>query len=1027
MTVWQLPTSSPARAAEPNEELARLIISQMKARQGLAFDLGCGDGGLAMAVARRTDLIFECVVPDPGALVRTRQAIDAAGLYGTRVAVSPGNLARLEYPSHCASLILCGDEFVDGKAGRDFRELYRLLSPNGIAWIGQSAAAAKKGQALTRPQLEGWLKEAGIISYTIVEEKGLWARITRPRSAGWDEWTHRSHDPANTFGSEDTITGPHFKAQWVSDFRPGLSSAAVAVAGGRIVLASLSYDKFPETTPHIQVLDAYTGIELWARVGKKQLPIERPTALYSNRESCSDIAVVGDLLYLLGGKFCHVFDLANGELKQSLPIPKEAQPADGDAWLYLACVGDLLYGAVGSPPRVKTDWNTMLYRGVSKAVFALDRTTGRLRWINRTPASICSLCLGNGRLYFCDATLKLHALDAKTGVEAWSAPVPYPPGTVIAGGSFYRDKVWLLHNLPTGKKDRLGNDLSPADLLTAGHNSRELDAFSARDGKHLFRAPFGMKVAGVSFAGGQVFGTGQHGGYGIAVADVETGSFKWRSKENLKCTPSLAAPNCFLSQRAACASILDLRPLQKSPNPASATRVSFTGFRPSCSYPGIPANGMIYQQAEGCACASPIRGNMAFIPGEPAALEMPDRLEKGTAFSQKIIEEATPVWSTWRADHLRSAKTSESAPGSLELLWTTKLAGRVTPLAAGQGLVLCASSDRKIYALDTASGKPRWQHFAAGRIQAAPFLWRGRLFLTDDDGWAYCLRADQGDVVWKFRAALGEERIVGYGGFMSRWPARTGVLIHDDTAYFAAGFFPDEGTAVYAVDPRTGKQIWEKSFNTKSKGGRSSGYVPDGAMALAHNRLYIPSGSGMPWQVELDNPERTASFTPGTRVKGHQIMVAGDDLLAITPGLQYVHHVIYKTAVAPQEQLPVVTEATLYLMNQTAACYLIAASKEGYQLSKQGTSTYVPKKGIGIPVERSWRWKAWKNEPMFTLIATANTIFSGGMNKVYATDVKTGKELWSAAVPGKVEDLAFHGGRLFVQCDSGAILCFGRP
>ena len=64
---------------------------------------------------------------------------------------------------------------------------------------------------------------------------------------------------------------------------------------------------------------------------------------------------------------------------------------------------------------------------------------------------------------------------------------------------------------------------------------------------------------------------------------------------------------------------------------------------------------------------------------------------------------------------------------------------------------------------------------------------------------------------------------------MSRWPARTGVLVHDETAYFAAGLFPDEGTAVYAVDARTGQPRWEKEFNTNRKGSRTGGFVPDGA------------------------------------------------------------------------------------------------------------------------------------------------------------------------------------------------------
>src|SRR2546427_655769 len=83
-----------------------------------------------------------------------------------------------------AWLVICGDEFLKGKRGRDFKELYRVLSPNGIAWLGQSAATAKAGTPLTRKQLEDWLREAEITTYTIVEEHGIWAKVTRPRQPG---------------------------------------------------------------------------------------------------------------------------------------------------------------------------------------------------------------------------------------------------------------------------------------------------------------------------------------------------------------------------------------------------------------------------------------------------------------------------------------------------------------------------------------------------------------------------------------------------------------------------------------------------------------------------------------------------------------------------------------------------------------------------------------------------------------------------------------------------------------------------
>src|SRR5262249_35900685 len=142
--------------------------------------------------------------------------------------------------------------------------------------------------------------------------------------------------------------------------------------------------------------------------------------------------------------------------------------------------------------------------------------------------------------------LKLHALDAATGAEAWAVDTAYAEGTEIAGCSFYRNKVWLLHNPPLkGIKDRKGNEPRGAELLLAGPNKREVDAFAAAAGKKLFRCDFGVPIAGLSFAGGKVFGSSQHGaGDGIAILDADSGTPLWKRLLQLKCTPSLASANC---------------------------------------------------------------------------------------------------------------------------------------------------------------------------------------------------------------------------------------------------------------------------------------------------------------------------------------------------------------------------------------------------------------------------------------------------------------------------------------------------
>ncbi|MHC4399195.1 MAG: outer membrane protein assembly factor BamB family protein [Planctomycetota bacterium] len=415
-------------------KIARLIASKMRWKQGVGLDVGRGDASLAVEIAKCTELTIHCVEPDWEKLDKDRQVADAAGLYGTRILVQHGRVDRLAYPDLSANLVICKDRFADGVRERDAKEIYRILSPNGIALVGQSAAAARDGNALTRRQLDEWLEAAGVSSYEIIEEDGVWALITRPRSPGWDEWTHRNHDAANTLASRDEIPYQTYRPQWITNYRPGLASAGVALAGGRVIVAGLSYPDHPATTPYIQVLDAFTGVELWAKVGKKELPTERPPGMYSNREFCSDYAVIGDTLYLLGGRLCHVVDLTDGAIRQSLPIPTEASAAAEDVWLYLSCVGDTLFGGVGESPNVKVDWNTMNYRGRSKAVFALDRESGSPKWVNHAPACTASMTVSEGQVCFCDTQLNLHALDAATGKETWSVQTGLPEGTEIAGG-----------------------------------------------------------------------------------------------------------------------------------------------------------------------------------------------------------------------------------------------------------------------------------------------------------------------------------------------------------------------------------------------------------------------------------------------------------------------------------------------------------------------------------------------------------------------------------------------------------------
>ncbi len=71
----------------PYAAAAAEIVRSTNVLHGYCLDLGCGDGRLAIELARRTELRIFAVDSDPKLVKIAREAIDAAGLYGTRISV----------------------------------------------------------------------------------------------------------------------------------------------------------------------------------------------------------------------------------------------------------------------------------------------------------------------------------------------------------------------------------------------------------------------------------------------------------------------------------------------------------------------------------------------------------------------------------------------------------------------------------------------------------------------------------------------------------------------------------------------------------------------------------------------------------------------------------------------------------------------------------------------------------------------------------------------------------------------------
>lgn len=204
-----------------------------------------------------------------------------------------------------------------------------------------------------------------------------------------------------------------------------------------------------------------------------------------------------------------------------------------------------------------------------------------------------------------------------------------------------------------------------------------------------------------------------------------------------------------------------------------------------------------------------------------------ERLVTGPAYAMVSTDGAAPdtSWPTYRHDAARSGYTKTALPAKLERSWQTELNERITPPVAAEGMVFVAAVERHtVYAIDRTTGNPVWHYASGGRVDSPPTIWRGRVVFGSADGWLYCLRATDGEVAWRRRAAPGDRQMMNDGQLQSVWPVHGSVLVVDEKIYCLAGrsLFLDGGMLLSIVDPGTGEVLAERILDDRDpETGRS--------------------------------------------------------------------------------------------------------------------------------------------------------------------------------------------------------------
>jgi len=768
------------------EDAAADILKATGITGGLIVHLGCGDGRLTAALHASDSFLVHGLDRDPANVQRARKYIASRGLYGN-VSVDRLTGSALPYADNLVRLLVVQDP-----SGIPRSEIRRVLAPGGVAYV-------RRGRG--------------------------WAKRTKRWPDEIDEWTHYLHDATNNAVAHDTVVGPPRHQQWIGSPRWArhhdhmASTSAMVSAGGRLFYI---FDEAPTCSvvlPSNWALiarDAFNGVILWKRPIPDWWPQLYP--LKSGPTVLTRRLVAGhERVYVTLGLNAPVsaLDAATGK---TLWTRRETKATEE-----IICSGGTLFVVVNPEDGIGIDYKNIddIYRYARqwawqpqpRLIMALDVRTGKILWRAQSPVAPTTLAADDKRVYFHDGE-KVVALDRASGQRLWASE-PVPRWSTI--------RTWFAPTLVVYKGVVLfagGENMIPhrggKDTVTG---------ISAETGKILWRAehpPCGYQSPeDLLVAGGLIWaGETTSGGYSGRMIGIDpfTGQIKVEFLPDVKsywfhhrCYRGKATDNYVLTSR---------------------TGIEFIDFRRQhweihhwvrggCLYGVMPCNGMVYTPPHDCACYIEAKqfGFNALAPASPsrrAPREVPDegRLERGPAYDQPIeaSEPKPDDWPTYRHDNTRSGFTQASVSPNLKQTWRRKIGGKLTSLVAADGKLFVASVDtHTLYALDQSTGRILWSYIAGGRIDSPPTFWQGRVFFGCADGWVYCLRASDGQLIWRFRAAPLDRRIVAFEQVESVWPVHGSVLIQDGVLYCVAGrsMFLDGGLRFLRLDPKTGRKLSE--------------------------------------------------------------------------------------------------------------------------------------------------------------------------------------------------------------------------
>jgi outer membrane protein assembly factor BamB len=797
---------SVANAAPVSASEATTLIEQSGIKGGLVVHVGLSDGKLTAALRANSRYQVHGIDRDIQKVEAARSALQKMGVYGD---VSVGLLTgeRLPYIENLVNLIVLED-----RSGISDAEILRALTPNGVAFVRNADS---------------------------------WTKLVKPRPGNIDDWSHFMHSASNNAVAKDTAVGPPRHLQWLGSPRWSrhhdrmASMSALVSASGRLFYIMDEGSRVSIQLPPSWKLvgrDAFNGTILW----KQDIP-KWHSHLWPLKSGPTQLArrlvATKDEVYATLGIDAPLsaIDATTGEILRTYEDTASTEEILHDNGSLFLVVNkgesDLaryapLNAVVGDQSDVGKNWR---WDEKPVVVMSVDAKSGKTNWSRQTRVAPLTLTADSNRVYFHDGE-KVVCLDRASGDLQWNSA-------------------------PAARRRTITYNFGPRlviheDILLYAGGERTMKAFDVKSGKVLWDAPHDrsgyqspedlLVVKNMVWSAPTTSG----GDSGIFTArDVRTGEVK------ITFPPDVSAywfhHRCYMAKATENFIIPSRTGIEFVDTDKKSWDINHW-VRGGCLYGIMPCNGLVYAPPHNCACypEAKLYGFNALAPANvsrqpPKDVSEDTRLVKGPAFGDTL--KAASVgddWPTYRHDQARSGTSSVGISTDLAKKWTTKIGGRLSAVTIAEGKLFVTQIDaHRVHALDAATGEKAWTFTAGSRVDSPPTIEDGRAYFGANDGWIYCVRATDGELVWRYLAAPEDRRLMSFEQLESVWPVHGSVLVQNGFVFGVAGRsnFLDGGLRFLKLDARTGSMVAESIIDEKDPETGNN-------LQMRHQTLQMPVG-----------------------------------------------------------------------------------------------------------------------------------------------------------------------------------------